>query len=184
MAHRPSTIDKLGKSLREEVDRLRVDEGKSIDEIVAHLKTMGAKVSRSAVGRHVLPLEDVAQRIRELRAVSEEYFKVAGDGDDAKIAKLNRQLLQGAITRITMRADDDDGDVTLSAKEAEQLARTMGHLSRSQKTDTDRILTERKEAAKETAQKASKNAEAVLKKTPGITKETIAAVRHVIGAAA
>ena len=46
---RPSTIDKLDHSLRAEVNRLRIDCGYSIEQIVEYLKSMNAAVSKSAV---------------------------------------------------------------------------------------------------------------------------------------
>ena len=68
---RPSSIDRLEAPIREEINRLRVDKGYTIEQIVAHLAAMEIPISKSAMGRHVLKIEAVAARIREARALAE-----------------------------------------------------------------------------------------------------------------
>lgn len=53
---RMSSIDRLGAELQERIGTMRAD-GSTIDEIMAHLRGLGIRVSRSALGRHVQHLD-------------------------------------------------------------------------------------------------------------------------------
>ena len=70
---RPSTIDRMPKAVQDEIYRLRFAEGRHLDEILAHLKAMGAEPpSRTALGRHVKALQhEIDQKVEaNLRAIS------------------------------------------------------------------------------------------------------------------
>ena len=183
--HRPSTIDRLEKPIREEINRLRIDDGKTIDEILAHLKTMGgpaASVSRSALGRHVVSIEKVGERIRELRGVAEGISKAVGEGDNAKVAALNRELTHSILMRVATATDERGDDVQFSPAEANFIAMALHHLASAEKVDVERVLRVRKD----TAERAARTTESELKKLklPGLTKDTIQAIRQqVLGVA-
>ena len=68
---RPSSISKLDERVRSEIGRLRMA-GCTIDEIIAHLRTMqeDISVSRSAMGRHIQGLDAIGEEMRRARVVA------------------------------------------------------------------------------------------------------------------
>lgn len=79
---------------------------------------------------------------------------------------------------ITATAEGEDGQVqavTFSPEDTMFLARSLQSLATAQKTDTDRLLKVRVEAAKD----AAKAAETV-GKAKGLTKETMDAIKHAV----
>jgi DNA-binding transcriptional ArsR family regulator len=181
---RLSTIDKLQAPIRAEINRLRIDCGFTIDQILGHLRAMSVKVSRSAMGRHIRKIEEAGDKIREARAVAEGVASAIGDDNDGgKLARLNIELLHSAAMRIMSANSRDGGDVEFTPMEVMLLGKALDHLAKAQKTDAERVLKVRKE----TAEKALKAVDTELKKQklPGLTKETIASIREkVLGVAA
>ncbi len=68
---RPSSIDKLEAPIREAINRLRIDKGYTIEQIVGHLKAMDIVGRKSAMGSHVQKIETIGARIKEARAIAE-----------------------------------------------------------------------------------------------------------------
>jgi hypothetical protein len=178
---RPSSIDKLDQPVRAEINRLRVDKGYTIEQIVEFLKTMDVSISKSAMGRHVKKIEEVGRRIREARAVAEGIAPTIADKDDGQLINMNVELLQGTVMRILSATEDGD-DVQLSAKDAMMVARALESGASASKINADRVLKIRQETAKS----AAKEVVSALKKTaPGLSKETVAEIRRaVLGVAA
>ena len=171
---RPSSIDRLEAPIREEINRLRVDKGYTIEQIVAHLAAMEIPISKSAMGRHVLKIEAVAARIREARALAEGIAPQLSD--DNKAAGLNIELLHSAVMRLLSWADDPAGeDAPLKPMEVMLLSKSLDHLAKAQKINTDRILKVRQE----TAEKGAKAAEKIAVKQ-GLSKETVDAIKHAV----
>jgi hypothetical protein len=184
---RPSTIDRMDPKIREEINRLRIDKGFTIDEILAHIRTMGVTVSRSAMGRHVKRLEDeVGEKIRELRIAAAAISKTVDEAaDNDKAGALNRELAHSILMRLQIAKDDEGNDIPFSPQEAMFIAKALDHLSHAEKLDADRVLKIRQEAAKETAKKAATEVEKVLQTdAPGLSKDTVAKIKHqVLGVA-
>lgn len=179
---RPSSIDRLDKDLRAEINRLRVDKGFTIEQIVEYLKSMNAAVSKSAVGRHVKKLAEVGARIREARAVAEGIAPTIADKDDGQLVNMNVELLHSAIMRLQSGTGDDGNDVELSAVEAMMIGKAIQAAASAAKINADRVLKIRQETAKH----AAKAVEKTLKKSaPGLSSETVAQIRQaVLGVAA
>lgn len=179
---RPSSIDKLDKELRAEINNLRVDKGFTIEQIVEYLKSMNATVSKSAVGRHVKKLAEVGARIREARAVAEGIAPTIASSDDGQLVNMNVELLHSAIMRLQSGTGDDGNDVDLTPAEAMMIGKALQAAASASKINADRVLKIRQETAKH----AVKEVDKVLKKTaPGLSKETVAQIRSaVLGVAA
>ena len=191
--HRPSTIDQLDKEVRELIGQLRIDHGWTIDQIRQRLVDMGQSVSRSALGRHVRTLEDVAGEMREAQAMATALAREVGDADQSRMLDVNVQLLQSNMFKLMLAANEEDGEgVQLGAKDAKAFAdalrsialialalligcsRTTGTLGEEQEMD----LIERAEkraadrATKQAAEKATSAARA-----KGLSKDTVDAIR-------
>ena len=60
---RVSKVRRLPPELREQL-HMMLDAGHSLEAIVQHLKSLGADVSRSGLGRYKQQVDKVAQRLR------------------------------------------------------------------------------------------------------------------------
>lgn len=180
----PSSIDKLPEEIRELIGKLRENDKFTIDQILEHLKGLDVDVSRSAIGRHVKTMAEISERMAQSRAMATALTARFGDEPDNRVARLNRELVQGIVmTTLTASEEDEDGNirpVTFNPEENLQLARTLQALASAEKIDTDRQLVLRRELAKE----AAKAVDRVAAREGGMSKDTIAAIkREILGIA-
>ena len=174
---RRSSIDRLPPQIREEADAA-LKRGATIEEIVELLQGLGADVSRSAVGRYSKRYRDLADRTREITAISKAFASEFGDADD-KRATLPIQLLHTLITRVVMKLGAGE-EVDISPMDLHFIARAVKDGAGAAKTDVDRIAKIKEEARKE----AFAEAQRVVKETgrrAGATEETIAAIYDALG---
>lgn len=183
---RPSSIDRLPKEVREAIGRLR-EGGCTIDEILAELAKFEARVSRSALGRHVQKLDEIGERMRRSRDMAEALTAKFGEDPDNRVARLNLELLHNVVFQtLTTAADagdegptEDNGDgepLVLSPKDAKLLSETLRNLATAQKSDADRTIVMRREMAKEAAAKVDQ----VAAKQGGLTKDTVEQIKAAI----
>jgi DNA-binding transcriptional MerR regulator len=174
---RPSTIDKLEGELRGEINRLRVDKGFTIEQIVEYLKAMNVTVSSSAIGRHVKKLAEVTARILEARAIAEGVAPTLAGKDDGELLNLNVELLHAGVMRIQSATDDNGDDVQLKPSEAMAIGKALEAASKAQKINADRVLKIRKEAAEKAVTAAVSE---IKKAVPGLTADKVDAMRKAI----
>lgn len=176
----PSSIDRLPEEIRAEVGRLRI-QGRTIDEILAHLQAMDVDVSRSALGRHVKRLNASRERMRHSREMATALVSQFGDQPDNRLARLNLELMHGVVMQtITATAEDEDGDpqpVTFSPEDARFLADALAKLASAEKTNVERTLKLKQEAAKEAAAAVDRVAQTG---AAGLTVDTVAAIKREI----
>ncbi len=171
---RPSTIDKFPEEIRAEIGRLRL-EGVSIDDILAHLRTMqdGAFVpSRSALGRHVKGLEAVTERIRNSRAVAEAVVKQLGDAPESQAARMNIELLHTAVMDMFTGGGEAGEAFAPDAKSVMFLAKAMADLAGASKKNVDFIAAVEKRAAEKAQREAATAVERVARER-GLSAETL-----------
>lgn len=174
--HQPSTIDRLPAEIREEIAALRRD-NVSIDEILDHIRQLGAQVSRSALGRHVRSMADIGESMRRSQDMAKFVVGEFGQDPDARVARASMHLLQGAILEIITqeRLGEDGQPVTLSAEEAKELSLSLQRLVTAQRHDAERQLKMRAEFA-ETAASAAETA----MKSRGMSSDTIDFIRAAV----
>lgn len=186
---RPSSIDRLDPEIREAIGRLR-EGGRTLDEILAHLRALEVSVSRSALGRHVRGLEKAGERLRRTRAIAEALVPRLGDGGENRVARLNIELMHGAINGIVMRAAEaeeaegggagEDGEdrpaPTMEAKEAMELSKGLLALAQAQKIDAEFLAKVEERAAARAREAAAKEVERVGKER-GIGRDTLDAIK-------
>ncbi len=178
MAHRPSSIDRLPEAVREQIGKLR-QAGCTIDEILAKLHELDAGVSRSALGRHVKTLDQVAERMRESEVVANALAARFGEEGDEKVSRLNFQLMNSLVFQTLLAAsggEDGEGEeITLGAKDVKHLAGSLKDLATASKTNADRLLKVRAEIAREAAAAADKVGRAA-----GLSADTVEAIKHAV----
>lgn len=177
--NQPSTIDRLPKSVRETINRLRTDCGWTIDELLEKLDQLGHdEISRSALGRHVRTLAEVNEQLAATREYAEAIAKEAGDEDEGKMLSVNAQLLQANMLRLMM-AQQEGEPVQLSPKEAKDFADALRSIALTRKTEVDVIAKAREEERKlATVAAADKAVKAAHKK--GLSREVVDGIRHAV----
>lgn len=178
--HTPSSIDRLDQEVRELIGKLRMDHGWTIDEILERLQAMGQSVSRSALGRHVRTLQDVAAEMREAQAMATALAREVGDADQSRMLDVNAQLLQANMFKLMLAANEENGEgVTLKASEAKAFADALRSIALTRKTDLDLVERAEKRAAEKAKIEAADSASAVAR-SKGLSKDTIDAIRRAV----
>ncbi|WP_029890942.1 DUF3486 family protein [Polycyclovorans algicola] len=154
-----SSIAKLDPGIRAELDRLLKDDRYTIDQVTAHLRDLGAQVSRSAVGRYHQRFEEIGKRMRESREVAKVWADRLGNEPQGDIGKLVMELLRTMAFDATLElqdARDEEGKPTLDPKSINTLALAMQRLEAAGKWNLEREKTMRDEALKQAADTAAK----------------------------
>ena len=180
-----STIRRLPPEVRDRIGAL-LDQGRTLDEILAHLETMDVQVSRSALGRYKQSLDKVSERIRRSREVAEAIVRNQGDAPESKIPRLNIELLHGVLLDMisqlpdgTEQGEGDDAQsvlLTLSPRGAMEMAKAMDHLARASKQDADLLAKLREEARAEAAQAVQD-----VGRKEGLSDKAISEIRAALG---
>jgi len=151
----PSSIDKLPEEVRAAIGRLRV-QGRTLDEILAHLNALDVDVSRSALARHVKKMATLTERMNSARNIAVALVDRFGDQPDNKLARLNLELMQSVVMQTITAAviDEETGEaepVTFQPEDVAFLARALKELASAQKTDSDRTIIVQREVLKRAA---------------------------------
>lgn len=184
--NQPSSIDTLPDDIREEVNRLRVKEGWTIDALVEWVEGQGHEVSRSAMGRHVrslyIDIEGAAERLRRTEAISRALVEQLGARPDNELARLNIQMLQGQVFDMIMReeVEDEEGNpLPGDSLKLVRLSKAVQQLLSAEKMNAERVAQIRKEAREEATKAAADNATAAAREK-GLSKETVDAIRFAV----
>lgn len=169
---RRSSIDQLPEEIRTAANDA-VKRGATIDQIVDLLRDMGASVSRTAAGRFSQKYAALAARQREMLDIAKTYAAEFGETDTDQ-GRLMIQLLHTIITRAVMPIAAGD-KIELDEKALANLARAVKDAMTAAKTDVDRVVKIREQAAKETREKAAAAAQKVAR-AAGATPETLKSI--------
>lgn len=166
-----SSITTLDAAIREECDRLIREGRASIDEIVAHLRQLGADVSRSAVGRYRQRAEVQMQRFREAQEISKVWIGKLQEDPQGDVGRLLSEMLK----TVAFEVAGDLGDATQQAtpKHVAQLAIALKNIGQYEKQNLERELRVRKEVATQAADKVSATG-----KRHNVSPEALAAIRR------
>lgn len=175
----PSKIDRLPVEIREMIDRLRTQEGRTIDEIMAKLQELegvdaAALPGRSALGEYTKEIDAVAEQIKRSRGIAEAMIERYGEEKESKAARLNIELMHGLMTRLLMT---DGGPVTLDPKDAMFLSTSLQKLAAASKTDQDREVQRLRELVAKVDEFADQ-VEAAATGEKGLSTEQVADIRH------
>lgn len=147
-----SKIRRLPQELRELLHQM-LDQGRTLDEITAHLKALGADISRSGLGRYKQQVDKVAARLRESRNMAEAIMDrmgaqaAAGKSGDALIQMLTTLTTDYMLRRL------DDPDAETDVAELRALARTVKERAQAARATQDYVDRVKEEARKEAQQK-------------------------------
>ncbi len=166
-----STIELLPKDIFAKVSEL-YRSGATNQELVDAVEEMGKTVSHSAMGRHTQKINRISDKLNRSKMIASTIVEELGHEPESKMARMNIELLNSAITDIVFSADEK-GEINLGAGEAMQLSKALHHLSSARKTDAEVTVKIREEAAKD----ALKAVDDVAKKK-GLSKEAVDEIKE------
>ncbi len=167
-----STVSQLDETIRAKIAALK-DKGHTLDEILAALEQLNVQVSRSALGRYTKNMDQVAERIRNSRALAEAVSREFGGKETSKVSMANIELMHSLLMKVMVEGENGDVDVRLAPMEAMLMAKALDHLAKASKTDFDKQLLAAKEQERRAAtEQAAEKAVAAAKKQ-GLSAQTI-----------
>jgi hypothetical protein len=179
---RPSTIARLPGEIREAIGRLR-DQGRTLDEILAHLQGMEVTVSRSALGRHVQQMDKVGERLRRSRAISEALVRQLGDAPESQTARLNIEMMHSFLFDFLASAEEgaEEGSEAALAhvrdpKSVALMAEAVQRLTIASRHNVEFVARVEDRAAAKAKAGAARAAEAVAREK-GLSADTVRAIK-------
>jgi len=173
---RKSTVKTLPAQIRAEVDRLLGDGRFTLDDVVTHLRKLGADVSRSALGRYSKEFEEVAARMRESREVATAFARELGEIPNNDMGRILVEMLHGLVFRVLKQRTKEDQDAPVKPMDLMLLAKAIKESVGSTKISAELEMKIRDRVAAETAQKAAGVAEDVAREK-GLSAETVEAIK-------
>lgn len=124
-----SRISRMPAAIRGEIERLIV-EGKTIDEITAHLRTLDSPASRSAVGRYVRDEGPTLRRLRAARMLTDSWWEQIKADPEGRVGRLVAASLQAAAA--TSLDAIHEGDAPPDPRDLHYLARALRDVGASE----------------------------------------------------
>lgn len=180
---RPSSIDKLPEAARERLHTFlrdpSVSQIEATDLVNALLEQMGSdqRLSKSAVNRYAMRMEDVGARLRQSREVASLWIGDLGNQPQGKVGQLLNEIVRTLAFETTMHLADGDKPVDPSQinKLALAVQRLEGAASLNQKREREIREEERKRVAEQAAKAAETEGRA-----QGASPDAIAAMQAAI----
>src|SRR5689334_996062 len=135
-------LDKLPRPIYDIINKLRQEEGRTVDEIMAKLQELNVDIARSTLARGLAKIDEFGAILRE-RKETAKALAADGTGDE-DLARANEQLLQSALMNLTLGQE-------LSAKEALAVSASLKNSADARRMDSERRRKDRKEAKEEAA---------------------------------
>lgn len=166
---RPSTIRRLDPELRSVLDSLLAEGRYTLQQVTDHMRSLGAPLSKSAVGRYSQDFDRVAADIRASRQMAEAIGRELADMPGADPSRVVIESLQALLMRARMQlADAEEIDV----EQLSYLSRSVKDLAAALKANVDTELRIRERTAKDAAKAAEKVATA-----EGLTADTVEKIK-------
>lgn len=148
---RASKIRRLPRELREQLNTM-LDSGHTLDEITAHLKTLGADISRSGLGRYAQAQEKIMENIRRSREAADAIVRKLGEGaDEGRMGRALTQMVQTiTFDYINRRVEDPEAQIDLD--ELYQLTRTVRQATLAARSGQDHEVKTREVVRDETGE--------------------------------
>lgn len=118
-----STIKRLPPELRAAIEE-QLAQGRTLDEVTAAVRHMGAEVSRSAMGRYKQRLDTLLERSRTTREIASVLAHTVGKGGTGELIRGNAELLHGVLLAAVeaTSGNADSKDAMMLAIALEKLA--------------------------------------------------------------
>ena len=157
-------VKTLPQALQDEIDRLVAD-GRTYDEITAHVKGLGADISRSALARYGKHILRQQQELETASTIARELLEIASDGAD--LTEIASRLVAAKLLAILLQNDIYlEGD-DLSLAELINIGRAIATLQAAALA-RQKYLREAAEAAEEIVSRTNKG---------GLSPESLESIR-------
>lgn len=166
---RKSSIKQLDPRIKSAVDSAIREDRATIDDIVAIIRELGGDASRSAVGRYKAKAEAQMARYREAQEVAKVWIGKLQTDPEGDVGRLLAEMLR--TTAFQTMGDIDEA----TPQDIMFLGKALKDLASADKLTADRIMVVRREAAKEAAAVAVKEA-----KGAGLSDEAADVIRKKI----
>ena len=172
---RKSTVAALPAELVQACNGL-IRAGRSIDDILAALKDLGAPVSRSAVGRYVKSARESMDKYREAQEVAKVWVDKLEAEPSGDVARLLPEMLRTVAFQTLTNLGE--GEKPAKAMDVMLLAKALKDIAGTTKTNIDTELQLRKVRA-ETKAKADAAAAEVeqMTRSAGMSEELVSTIR-------
>lgn len=147
---RKSSVRQLPPAIRVQIDQLLSSGRHSLDDILAHLRKLGADApSRSALGRYAQDFEKVAARLRQSREMTRALVQDLGpdsvEGGQGRLLIESMRTLVFEVMNARLAAEDGKSDV----KEIAALAKSARDLAQAMRMEQDFAARIKQEAKRE-----------------------------------
>ena len=172
---RKSTVAALPKELVEACNGL-IRDGCTIDQILQALQTLGADVSRSAVGRYVKSARESMDKYRQAQEVAKVWVDKLEAEPSGDVGRLLPEMLR--VVAFQTLTNMGESDASVGAMDVMLLAKALKDIAGTQKTNIDTELLMRK-VREETKAKADAAAAEVeqLTRNAGMSEELVSSLR-------
>jgi hypothetical protein len=178
---RKSAITQLDPDLKQECDRLIREGVFTIDQLVEHLKGLGAEVSRSSVGRYKQRMESQLKHFKQVQEISKVWVGQIGAAPDSQMGQLLAEILKSVIFRTLAEMGDDEAEPA-SPADLMFAAKALKEVAGAQKTDHEFRLKLRAEWEAEQRKKTEAAQVEVEKvaKAAGMTPDGVARIKDIL----
>jgi len=159
-----SSIDRLPDDIRTRLnDLLRDPRVTQLDAVRRINVILGEgdhpeQLSKSAVNRYAVRMEEVGAKLRETREVAKMWIGKLGSEPQGEVGKLLNEMVRTLAFKMAMRASEAEDDEPIDPKLLKSLAISVHRLERAAKDNADleekirkQALTEAADAVEETA---------------------------------
>lgn len=188
MALRPSSIDRLPDDIRSQLQALlrdpRVTQLDATDKINAILAAEGheERVSKSAVNRYAVRMNEVGEKLRQSREVAEMWIAKLGAQPQGQLGHLVNEMLRSMAFDLALKLQE--GELTEQSMPAviemvKELSLSVTRLERASSENVKREELIRKQERERAAEEAAASAETVAR-AQGLSSDGVAALRAAI----
>ena len=180
---RKSSITKLPKEVRQQLDRLIGEDKLTLDALrtflLSHEGVDGEEVpSRTAIWRHAISIKEAAKNLQESRDITAGIVQELGvEGVESQQGRLLVEMLRDYVFREINRRRDADEPIDM--KEVSQFARALKDLSHSMRLEQDFTTKIKEEATRETKEAAVRTVQEVGRER-GLSAELVADIQEKI----
>lgn len=177
---RKSTLAVLDESILAEVNRL-IRKGRTIDEILVCLESLGADVSRSATGRYVKSERESMRQREKAQSMARVWVEQFGTEPDGDVGRLLPMMLE-AVAHRTLD-DMAESEEVKSVEEVSVMARALKDLNGAKKgtVDIEIKLRQVREAERKAVLDEQRAKIDAMGSKGGVTEDTKRAIREALG---
>ncbi len=179
---RPSSIDLLPEDLRIKLNAALRERRLTQTEILDHFNLLleereQSKISRSALSRYAVQVEETGSRLREAREAAGALVGKLGEGADSDLGRAVTEMVKTQVFDAVLDRGDEENGPDLDRLKT--LSIIIEKIAKASKLDSDREFKIREHVEAQVKKAAVKEVDRVGKQN-GLTVETISAIKSSI----